>query len=61
MTHPRRYEDRGVAPTYNVPAVPDTFSQIGRLAGKLKEIWWDDHALSRAAHNYILRNIDYIQ
>lgn len=60
-TRPRRYDDGGVAPTYNVPDVPDTFAQIGRLAGKLKEVWWDDHALSRAAHNYILRNVDYIQ
>ena len=60
-TRPRRYDDGGVAHTYNVPDVPDTFSQIGRLAGKLKEVWWDDHALSRAAHNYILRNVDYIQ
>jgi len=60
-TRPRRYDDGGVAPTYNVPDVTDTFAQIGRLAGKLKEVWWDDHALSRAAHNYILRNIDYIQ
>jgi len=53
-TRPRRYDDEGVAPTYNVPDVPDTYAQIGRLAGKLKEVWWDDHALSRAAHNYIL-------
>ncbi|XP_010462935.1 PREDICTED: uncharacterized protein LOC104743568 [Camelina sativa] len=60
-TRTRRYDDGGVAPTYNVPDVPDIFAQIGRLAGKLKEVWWEDHSYSRAAHNYILRNLDYIQ
>ncbi|XP_023639601.1 uncharacterized protein LOC111830945 [Capsella rubella] len=60
-TRLRRYDDGGVAQTYNVPDVPDVFAQIGRLAGKLKEVWWEDHAYCRAAHNYILRNLDYIQ
>lgn len=59
-TAPRRYDDGGVAPKYNVD-VPDIFAQIGRLAGKLKEVWWEDHEHCRAAHNYILRNCDFVQ
>ncbi|XP_010506881.1 PREDICTED: uncharacterized protein LOC104783418 [Camelina sativa] len=60
-TRTRRYDDGGVAPTYNVSDVPDIFAQIGRLAGKLKEVWWEDHSYCRTAHNYILRNLDYVQ
>lgn len=59
-TAPRRYDDGGVAPMYIQP-VPDIFSQIGRLAGKLKERWWYDHEHCHAAHTYILRNCDEIQ
>ena len=60
-TRPKRYDDGGIAPSYNVPDVPDNSSQIGRLAGKVKEVWWEDHAYCRAAHNYILWNLDYVQ
>ncbi|KAL0734258.1 hypothetical protein Bca4012_010468 [Brassica carinata] len=38
----RRYDDGGVAPTYAVAGVPDIFSQIGRLGGKLKVVDYED-------------------
>ena len=60
-TAPRRYDDGGVAPSYLVTDVPDIFCQIGRLAGKVREVWWEDHAHAHAAHIYIMRNIDYLQ
>ena len=59
-TAPRRYDDGGVAPSYLVKDIPDIFCQIGRLGGKMKEVWWEDHAHARAAHVYIMRNIDYL-
>ena len=45
-------------PTYVVPGVPDIFCQIGRLAGKLKEVWWSSTEDAHSAHTYILFNYD---
>ena len=55
---PRRYDDGGVAPTYAVAGVPDIFSQIGRLGGKLKEVWWSSEQHAHSAHTYILLNCE---
>ncbi|KAL0886713.1 hypothetical protein Bca101_010696 [Brassica carinata] len=55
---PRRYDDGGVAPTYAVAGVPDIFSQIGRLGGKLKVVWWSSEVDAHSAHIYILLNCD---
>ena len=55
---PRRYDDGGVAPTYAVDGVPDIFRQIGRLAGKLKEVWWSSDEDAHSAHTYILLNCE---
>ncbi|KAL1208366.1 hypothetical protein V5N11_000804 [Cardamine amara subsp. amara] len=35
----RRYDDGGVIQTYTVEGIPYIFLQIGRLAGKLREVW----------------------
>ena len=37
---PWRYEDGGLEPTYAVDGVAEFFYQIGRVGGKLKEVWW---------------------
>ncbi|KAL0877796.1 hypothetical protein Bca101_027502 [Brassica carinata] len=55
---PRRYDDGGVAPTYAVAGVPDIFSQIGRLGGKSKEVWWSSEEDAHSAHTYILLNCE---
>ncbi|XP_056844483.1 uncharacterized protein LOC130496438 [Raphanus sativus] len=55
---PRRYYDGGVAPTYAVAGVPDIFSQIGRLGGKSKEVWWSSEEDAHSAHTYILLNCE---
>ena len=55
---PRRYDDGGVAPTYAVAGVPDIFSQIGRLGGKSKEVWWSSEQDAHSAHTYILLNCE---
>ena len=55
---PRRYDDGGVAPTYAVAGVPDIFSQIGRLSGKSKEVWWSSEQDAHSAHTYILLNCE---
>ncbi|XP_056863719.1 uncharacterized protein LOC130510982 [Raphanus sativus] len=55
---PRRYDDGGVAPTYAVAGVPDIFSQIGRLGGKSKEVWWPSEEDAHSAHTYILLNCE---
>ncbi|XP_056843715.1 uncharacterized protein LOC130496011 [Raphanus sativus] len=55
---PRRYDDGGVAPTYAVAGVPDIFSQIGRLDGKSKEVWWSNEEDAHSAHTYILLNCE---
>ncbi|XP_020887737.1 uncharacterized protein LOC110230090 [Arabidopsis lyrata subsp. lyrata] len=38
---PGRYDDGGVRPIYHT-SVPDIFSQIGRLSGKKREVWFTD-------------------
>ena len=58
---PSRYDDGGVMPTYVLPGVPDVFCQIGRLAGKLKEVWWSSTEDAHSAHTYILLNCEEMQ
>ncbi|KAL0675866.1 hypothetical protein Bca4012_003847 [Brassica carinata] len=55
---PIRYDDGGVAPTYAVAGVTDIFRQIGRLRGKLKEVWWSSEEDAHSAHTYILLNCE---
>ena len=55
---PRRYDDGGVAPTYAVVGVPEIFSQIGRLGGKSKQVWWSSEEDAHSAHTYILLNCE---
>ncbi|XP_056846539.1 uncharacterized protein LOC130510988 [Raphanus sativus] len=56
-----RYDDGGVMPTYIVEDVPDIFTQIGRLGGKLKEVWWSSSEDAHSAHTYILLNCEEIE
>ena len=55
---PRRYDDGGVVPTYMEENVPDIFCQIGRMGGKLKEVWWSSDEDVHSAHLYILLNCE---
>ncbi|CAN6834695.1 unnamed protein product, partial [Brassica oleracea] len=48
----------GVAPTYAVVGVPEIFSQIGRLGGKSKQVWWSSEEDAHSAHTYILLNCE---
>lgn len=52
VTH--RYDNGGIAPTYVVDGVPNIFSQIGRLGGKLKHVWCSSQEDSHSAHTYVL-------
>lgn len=56
---PKRYDDGGEKPTYHVDGVPDIFAQIGRLSGKMKNIWLSDQE-NHHVHTYILKNIDEV-
>ena len=56
-----RYDYGGVMPTYIVEDVPDIFCQIGRLGGKLKEVWWSSEDDAHSAHTYILLNCEEIE
>ncbi|XP_056847467.1 uncharacterized protein LOC130498122 [Raphanus sativus] len=56
-----RYDDGGVIPTYFGEDVPDIFCQIGRLGGKLKEVWWSSSEDAHSAHTYILLNCEEIE
>jgi len=53
---PSRYDDGGVRPFYHTFA-PNIFSQIGRLSGKKREVWFTDQEYNHI-HTYILRNCD---
>lgn len=55
---PQRYDDGGVANTYAVAGVPDIFSQIGRMGGKTKDVWWSSEEDFHSANTYILLNCD---
>jgi hypothetical protein len=57
---PRRYDDGGVGRTYPVEGVPDIFSSIGRLCGKLKEVWFANEHDHHSAHTYILLNCEEV-
>ena len=56
-----RYDDGGVMPTYIVEDVPDIVCQIGRLGGKLKEVWWSSTEYTHSAHTYILLKCEKMQ
>ena len=56
-----RYDDGGVVPTYVDEDVPDIFCEIGRLGGKLKEVWWSSSEDAHSAHTYILLNCEEIE
>ena len=58
-TRRRRYDDGGVGRTYPLPDVPDVFSDIGRMAGKVENTMWSDWKLLEAAHKYIMLNCSY--
>ena len=50
----RRYDDGGIAPTYIVDGVPNIFSQIRRLGGKLKHVWCSSQEDPNSASTYVL-------
>ncbi|WZZ29045.1 hypothetical protein YC2023_012446 [Brassica napus] len=54
---PARHDDRGERATYHV-TVPKIFSQIGRLGGKSKQVWWSSEEDAHSAHTYILLNCE---
>ena len=53
---PRRYDDGEVEPTYAVDGVAEFFCHIGRVGGKLKEVWWSSEEERHITHTYILLN-----
>ncbi|KAJ0239498.1 hypothetical protein HA466_0231240 [Hirschfeldia incana] len=53
----KRYDDGGEKPNYPVDGVPDIFTQIGRLGGKIKDVWLTEQDLHHV-HTYILKNCD---
>ena len=58
---PTRNDDGDVMPKYIVEDVPDIFCQIGRIGGKLKEVWWSSTEDAHSAHTYLLLNCEEMQ
>lgn len=58
---PNKHGDGGVMLTYVVPCVLDIYHQIGRLGGKLKEVWWSSTEDAYSAYTYILLNCTEMQ
>lgn len=56
-----RYDDGGIGRTYPLEGVPDVFSDIGRMGGKVTATEWCDYKHCQAAHTYILLNCDYFR